>query len=65
MNSERKKYHERTARSASLSLINPLLGVQFDEVIAADNQPTKDFKSLRESSFQLFKEGHVQKLRSG
>ena len=34
----------------------------FVEIIAADKQPTRDFKSLRESSFQLFKGGHVQKL---
>lgn len=34
----------------------------FIEVIAADKQPAKDFKSLRESSYQLFRGGHVQKV---
>ena len=32
----------------------------FVEVLAADNQPAKDFKSLIESSYQLFKGEHVQ-----
>ena len=34
----------------------------FVEAIAADKQPAKDHKSLRESSFQLFRRGHVQKI---
>ena len=34
----------------------------FVEAIAADKQPAKDHKSLRESSFQLFRGGHVQKI---
>eukprot|EP00794_Sanderia_malayensis_P016416 gene16416-18051_t len=34
----------------------------FINVIAADAEARKDFKSLRESSYQLFKAGHVQEL---
>ena len=34
----------------------------FVRIIAEDKQPEKDLKSLRESSFQLFKRGHIQKL---
>jgi hypothetical protein len=36
--------------------------VYFIETKAADNQPTRDFKSLRESSFQMLKKGHIQEL---
>ena len=34
----------------------------FIEAVAGDKEKTNDFKSLRESSYQMFKEGHVQKI---
>ena len=34
----------------------------FIEAVAGDNEKSKDFKSLRESSYQMFKEGHIQKI---
>lgn len=39
----------------------------FIEGVVGDNEKWKDFKSLRESSYQMFKEGHIQKimLKSG
>ena len=39
----------------------------FIEAVAGDKEKSKDFKSLRESSYQMFKEGHVQniKVKSG
>ena len=33
----------------------------FVEAFAADSEKSNDFKSLRESSFSMFNEGHVQK----
>ena len=35
----------------------------FIEAVASDNERTKDFKSLRQSSFQMYKDGHIQKLQ--
>ena len=39
----------------------------FIEAVSGDNVESKDFKSLRESSYQMFKEGHIQNimLKSG
>ena len=34
----------------------------FIEAVANDNEQRKDFKSLRESSFHMFREGHIQKV---
>ena len=34
----------------------------FIEAVAGDKEKTNGFKSLRESSYQMFKEGHVQKI---
>ena len=34
----------------------------FIEAVAGDKEKTNDFKSLRESTYQMFKEGHVQKI---
>ena len=34
----------------------------FIEAVSGDNEKAKDFKSFRESSFQMFKEGHVQNI---
>lgn len=35
----------------------------FIETIAADRKQSSDFKSLRESSFQMFKDGHIQHIQ--
>ncbi|KAK3745435.1 hypothetical protein QZH41_005078 [Actinostola sp. cb2023] len=34
----------------------------FIEAFSSDKERKNDFKSLRESSFQMFKEGHIQKI---
>ena len=36
----------------------------FIEVVAADEIVRRDFKSFRETSYQLFKAGHIQDLRA-
>ena len=35
----------------------------FIETMASDNDKTKNFKNLRQSSFQMFNYGHVQKIK--